>query len=99
MLSAQAQRNLVRPPQVAYLSVISVDLFCAIIALLIVFLFLNSLKSDKIILNQQPSDSFNTKVLRLTWRNLHRPKLLLLIPLTIFNGIEQAFAVGLYTKV
>lgn len=75
------------------------DLCCAIVALLIVFLFLNSLKSDKVSLNQAPSDSFNTKVLQMTWQNLQRPKLLLLIPLTIFNGIEQAFAVGLYTKV
>jgi hypothetical protein len=41
---------------------------------------------------------FTAEVIILTLKNLQKPKVLLLIPLTIFNGIEQAFAVGVYTK-
>nr|CAD2190831.1 unnamed protein product [Meloidogyne enterolobii] len=43
-------------------------------------------------------NDFSVDVFRLSLRNWSRPKPLLLIPLTIFNGIEQAFVVGLYTK-
>lgn len=41
---------------------------------------------------------FTAEVLVLTLKNLQKPKVLLLIPLTVFNGIEQAFAIGIYTK-
>lgn len=73
------------------------DLCCAILALLIVFLFLNALRKDEIAMGRAPK--FSADVFLKTVHNLRRPKLLLLIPLTIFNGIEQAFIVGFYTKV
>ena len=38
-------------------------------------------------------NDFSVDVFRLSLRNWSRPKPLLLIPLTIFNGIEQAFVV------
>ncbi|KAH7727545.1 CRE-UNC-93 protein [Aphelenchoides avenae] len=96
LLSQNAQLNLQRPPVSAYAAVVGIDLVCALIALMFVGCFLNSLKRDEIERSKEPQ--FTTEVLRLTAKNLKKPKPLLLIPLTIFNGIEQAFAVGLYTK-
>ncbi|TMS35001.1 hypothetical protein L596_002488 [Steinernema carpocapsae] len=95
-LSPRAQRNLTRPPQAAYLSVIACYIGCATAALMTVSMFLNSLKRDSAARNKSPS--FTWDVLLITGKNLTRLKTLLLIPLTIFTGIEQAFAVGLYTK-
>uniref|UniRef100_A0A915DDD1 Uncharacterized protein n=1 Tax=Ditylenchus dipsaci TaxID=166011 RepID=A0A915DDD1_9BILA len=95
-LSQRAQFNLQRPPQFAYLSVVGVHLCCVIVAMMIILFFLNALKRDEITLKKAPK--FTAEVLRLTLKNLRKPKPLLLIPLTIFSGIEQAFAVGFYTK-
>ncbi|VDK38880.1 unnamed protein product [Gongylonema pulchrum] len=47
-LSDQAIENLKRPPQSAYLSVCGVYFCCTIVALMIVLLFLNSLRKDEI---------------------------------------------------
>lgn len=96
VLSEHAQANLQRPPRYAYLAVVGVFLCCAIVAMLIVLSFLNALRSDTIAAQHAPR--FSADVFKLTLKNLKRPKPLLLIPLTLFNGIEQAFAVGLYTK-
>lgn len=95
-LSLQAQRNLERPSPEAFLSIVTVNLCCSFIALLIVVLFLNALKKDEATKTKAPH--FTLDVLKLTLKNLRRPKPLLLVPLTVFNGLEQAFAVGLYTK-
>lgn len=96
MMSRRAQENLRRPPQSAYLAVCGVYFCCAIVALLTVLLFLNSLRKDE--LARRKSPVFSTEILKTTLNNLTKPRPLLLIPLTIFNGIEQAFAVGIYTK-
>uniref|UniRef100_A0A914XRV8 Uncharacterized protein n=1 Tax=Panagrolaimus superbus TaxID=310955 RepID=A0A914XRV8_9BILA len=96
MLSDQAVINLQRPPNEAFLSIVTINLCCSLIALLIVVLFLNALKRDEASKTKAPH--FTLDVLKLTWKNLRRPKPLLLVPLTVFNGIEQAFAAGLYTK-
>uniref|UniRef100_A0AC34F7Q0 Uncharacterized protein n=1 Tax=Panagrolaimus sp. ES5 TaxID=591445 RepID=A0AC34F7Q0_9BILA len=114
MLSEQAVINLQRPPNEAFLSIVTINLCCSLIALLIVVLFLNALKRDEASKTKAPH--FTLDVLKLTWKNLRRPKPLLLVPLTltwknlrrpkplllvpltVFNGIEQAFAAGLYTK-
>uniref|UniRef100_A0A7E4V181 Potassium channel regulatory protein unc-93 n=1 Tax=Panagrellus redivivus TaxID=6233 RepID=A0A7E4V181_PANRE len=95
-LSPQAIINLERPPTEAFLSIVSVNLGCSFVALLIVAFFLNALKRDGEAKAKAPH--FTLDVLRLTLRNLRRPKPMLLVPLTVFNGIEQAFAVGVYTK-
>lgn len=96
MLSEQAIANLQRPPNEAFLSIVTINLCCSLIALLIIVLFLNALKRDETAKTKAPH--FTLDVLKLTWKNLRRPKPLLLVPLTVFNGIEQAFAAGLYTK-
>ena len=96
MLSDHAVINLQRPPTEAFLSIVTINLCCSIIALLIIVLFLNALKRDEASKTKAPH--FTLDVLKLTWKNLRRPKPLLLVPLTVFNGIEQAFAAGLYTK-
>ncbi|VDO54327.1 unnamed protein product [Onchocerca flexuosa] len=41
---------------------------------------------------------FSTDICKAIFRNLTYPKSLLLVPLTLFSGTEQAFIVGLYTK-
>uniref|UniRef100_A0A183CQQ3 UNC93-like protein n=1 Tax=Globodera pallida TaxID=36090 RepID=A0A183CQQ3_GLOPA len=104
-LSERAQRNLSPPPRLAFLAVVGIDLCCAIVACVTVKLFLNPLQKQTTTASGKgipPSSrdptKFSTPIFRLTLRNLRRPKSDLLIPLTIFNGIEQAFAVGLYTK-
>lgn len=96
MLSEHAQINLQRPTREAFSSILTVIICCNLIALLIVVLFLNALKRDEAGLAKEPH--FTLDVLKLTLKNLKKPKPLLLIPLTIFNGIEQAFVFGLYTK-
>lgn len=110
-LSERAQQNLQRPSQLAYSSVVAIDLVCVVVALMIICFFLNALKRDEIkrlrcsslfllltlFFSKKPS-KFTAEVLILTLKNLQKPKVLLLIPLTVFNGIEQAFAVGVYTK-
>ncbi|CAD5210982.1 unnamed protein product [Bursaphelenchus okinawaensis] len=96
LLSDRAKLNLQRPSLVAYRSVVAVYLCCAMVALMIVAFFLNALKRDEINSKQPPK--FSAEVLKQTLKNLQKPKVLLLIPLTIFNGIEQTFAVGIYTK-
>ncbi|MFH4983877.1 hypothetical protein AB6A40_010586, partial [Gnathostoma spinigerum] len=47
---------------------------------------------------RQKKPNFTAHILKATLENLKSPITLLLIPLTIFNGFEQAFIVGLFTK-
>nr|AXS78267.1 putative potassium channel regulatory protein unc-93 [Anisakis simplex] len=96
LLSERAAENLRRPPQSAYLAVCGVYFCCTIVALMIILMFLNSLRKDK--LARQKAPYFSTDVLKVTLYNITHPRQIMLIPLTIFNGIEQAFVVGLYTK-
>lgn len=101
-MSDRAQRNLAPPPRLAFLAVVGVDLCCAVLACVTVKLFLNPLQkqtSTKAQDQEEQPAKFSAPIFRLTLKNLRRPKPDLLIPLTIFNGLEQAFAVGLYTKV
>ncbi|VDN07950.1 unnamed protein product [Thelazia callipaeda] len=95
-LSLQAAKNLQRPPQNVYFSLCGIYFCCTIVALMVVLLFLNSLRTDEIARLKAPS--FSKDIFKAIFRNLTYPKPLLLIPLTFFNGIEQAFVVGLYTK-
>ncbi|KAL3108038.1 hypothetical protein niasHT_018200 [Heterodera trifolii] len=103
-LSDNARRNLSPPPRLAFLALIGIDLCCAIVACATVKLFLNPLQkqataaSGKGPPSSRDPSKFSAPIFRLTLKNLRKPKSDLLIPLTIFNGIEQAFAVGLYTK-
>uniref|UniRef100_A0A0R3RRU4 UNC93-like protein n=1 Tax=Elaeophora elaphi TaxID=1147741 RepID=A0A0R3RRU4_9BILA len=95
-LSEQAIANLRRPAQSVYLSLCGIYFCCTIVALMIVLLFLNSLRKDEIARLKAPF--FSTDICKAIFRNLTNPKSLLLIPLTLFSGAEQAFVVGLYTK-
>lgn len=47
-LSERVKKNLERPTQLAYSSVVTIDLVCMIVALMIVGLFLNALKRDEL---------------------------------------------------
>uniref|UniRef100_A0A0N4ZBR2 MFS domain-containing protein n=1 Tax=Parastrongyloides trichosuri TaxID=131310 RepID=A0A0N4ZBR2_PARTI len=96
MLSERAYENLQTPPRKAISSVFGVYICCCMISFMIIALFLNALKKDAII--KKTPISFRPEVLQSTIYNLRRIKVILLVPLTIFNGFEQAFIVGLYTK-
>jgi hypothetical protein len=48
LLSPRAQLNLQRPSQLAYSSVVAIDLVCVIVAVMIISFFLNALKRDEI---------------------------------------------------
>ncbi|KAL3993629.1 Ion channel regulatory protein UNC-93 family protein [Acanthocheilonema viteae] len=95
-LSEQAIENLRRPAQSVYLSLCGVYFCCTIVALMIVLLFLNSLRKDEIARLKAPF--LSTDICKAIFRNLIHPKSSLLVPLTLFSGVEQAFIVGLYTK-
>ncbi|KAK6113590.1 Ion channel regulatory protein UNC-93 family protein [Brugia pahangi] len=95
-LSKQAIENLQRPAQNVYLSLCGIYFCCTIVALMIVLLFLNSLRKDEI--SRLNAPFFSTDICKAIFRNLTYPKSLLLVPLTLFSGVEQAFVVGLYTK-
>lgn len=57
---------------------------------------LNALTRDAI--NRQRAPSFDPEFLRLLWDNRENSKVLLLVPLTLFNGIGKAFVCGVFTK-
>lgn len=96
-LSEQARKRLTRPEARSTLSVYGVYFCCTIVAILIVTMFLNQLKKDCVLKKEKPR--FKLEMLQKTLQHLKKPRHLLLIPLTIFNGMEQAFIAGEFTKV
>ncbi|GMR35274.1 hypothetical protein PMAYCL1PPCAC_05469 [Pristionchus mayeri] len=96
MLSEEAISNLALPSSSVYFAVCAAYLACAIVAVLILVMFLNALHKD--VVNRNNSPVYDAEILRLMLDNLKNIKMYLLIPLTIFNGLEQAFVVGLFTK-
>uniref|UniRef100_A0A0N5AIT1 UNC93-like protein n=1 Tax=Syphacia muris TaxID=451379 RepID=A0A0N5AIT1_9BILA len=98
-LSDQARANLREPPRQAFMALCGTYLCCTVVALMIVSMFLNSLRKDRIVRFLFCIYKFySTIVLKTTISNCKKAKPLLLTPLTIFNGIEQAFLIGYYTK-
>ncbi|CAI5441736.1 unnamed protein product [Caenorhabditis angaria] len=95
-LSEQAFNNLQAPPQSVHVVVCLTYLTCTVISGMIVSMFLNALQKDKI--SRKTPTNLNTEILQLMWKNLFNIRYFLLVPLTIFNGLEQAFIVGVYTK-
>lgn len=104
-LSVEARNNLHPPPWNAYSAVLAIYICCSIVATLVVVLFLNGLRRDSVANNGDASGADEAPIADYgaTWRKTAaamrtwRPALL--VPLTIFNGMEQAFIVGHYTKV
>ncbi|PIO54494.1 hypothetical protein TELCIR_24142, partial [Teladorsagia circumcincta] len=41
---------------------------------------------------------FDAPILKQTLMNCTNTKIMLLVPLTVFNGVEQAFVIGIFTK-
>uniref|UniRef100_A0A8R1DZ16 Protein unc-93 homolog A n=1 Tax=Caenorhabditis japonica TaxID=281687 RepID=A0A8R1DZ16_CAEJA len=95
-LSDLAESNLARPPQKVYVAVCLAYLACVIISGMIVSMFLNALMKDA--RNRKTTQKFNSEIIQLMLGHLIKLKYMLLVPLTIFNGLEQAFLVGVYTK-
>ncbi|CAP29326.2 Protein CBR-UNC-93 [Caenorhabditis briggsae] len=95
-LSELAESNLARPPQKVYVAVCLAYLACIIISGMIMSMFLNALVKDT--RNRKMAQRFNSEIITLMVKHLINIKFLLLVPLTIFNGLEQAFLVGVYTK-
>ncbi|CAI4221747.1 unnamed protein product [Auanema sp. JU1783] len=95
-LSTRATDNLKRPPQRVLVAVCLAYLACAIVAVMILSMFLNALTKD--VLNRNKAPHFNPLILQLTWKNLRSLKVMLLVPLTMFNGMGKAFFFGIFTK-
>ncbi|CDW54092.1 Potassium channel regulatory protein unc 93 [Trichuris trichiura] len=83
-LSPTAARNLRRPPITVIRSLCGVYFCCILVALMVLSLFLNQLRKDM----------SNTRVWKTTIKQLQKPKTLLLIPLSIFSGMERGFISG-----
>ncbi|KHJ92886.1 hypothetical protein OESDEN_07214 [Oesophagostomum dentatum] len=95
-LTEKAAQNLERPNQRVYLSVCLTYLACAIVAVMIVSMFLNALHKD--VVNRSKAPVFHAETLKQTVMNFKNTRIMLLVPLTVFNGVEQAFVVGIFTK-
>ncbi|XGW10154.1 hypothetical protein V3C99_011993 [Haemonchus contortus] len=95
-LTEIAAQNLERPNSRIYLSVCLTYLASAIVAVMIVSMFLNALHKD--VVNRGKAPIFDAPILKQTLKNCRNPKIMLLVPLTVFNGFEQAFVIGIFTK-
>lgn len=65
--------------------------------MLVVVMFVDQLHMDAVLAREKPR--FKLDMWYKTIRHMRQPRHLLIIPLTIFNGMEQAFIAGEYTKV
>ncbi|PIO68051.1 hypothetical protein TELCIR_10178 [Teladorsagia circumcincta] len=95
-LTEIAAQNLERPNNRVYLSVCLTFLASAIVAVMIVSMFLNALHKD--VVNRGKAPMFDAPILKQTLMNCRNAKIMLLVPLTVFNGVEQAFVIGIFTK-
>ncbi|XP_013782499.1 protein unc-93 homolog A-like [Limulus polyphemus] len=89
--------NLERPPDSKVYTLCGIYTGCSILSALFVFAFLDPLHregdEDK---KGKARPSFG--LLISTFRHLKNPYQILIVPITIFSGLEQAFVIGDYTK-
>ncbi|KAL5022316.1 hypothetical protein ScPMuIL_001471 [Solemya velum] len=88
--------NLERPPIEKVYTVCGIYLACACLAFFMIVFFLDKIQLDK---DESRQGKVSMKLLVETFRHLynsHYQKLL--IPLTLYSGIEQAFIAGDFTK-
>ncbi|KRY79433.1 putative potassium channel regulatory protein unc-93, partial [Trichinella pseudospiralis] len=95
-LSPTAAKNLRRPPISIIRSLCGVYFCCTVVSVMVLSLFLNQLRKD--LSNSKKKPRFNFEVWKTTIKHLKQPRTLLLIPLTIFNGMEQAFIAADFSK-
>lgn len=88
--------NLLPPSEEKRYMLISVYNCCVLLSALVVFMFLDPLNGSHD--EKLSKDSFCDRAVA-TFKHLKNRNQLLLVPLTIFNGIEQAFIIGDYSKV
>lgn len=82
------------PPEDKRYMLIGIYLGCVILASIIVAVFLDPLKRKE----KAGEGGVCSRVVA-TLKHMKKPQQILLIPLTIFSGLEQAFILGDYTKV
>ena len=90
----QINDQLEPPPDDKRYMLIGIYLGCVILASIIVAVFLDPLKREEKI-----SDGGVCSRVVATLKHMKKPEQILLIPLTVFSGLEQAFILGDYTKV
>lgn len=90
----EINNNLQPPPEDKRYMLIGIYLGCVVLAAIIVAVFLDPLKREE----KQDDGGVCSRVVA-TLKHLKKWDQILLIPLTIFSGIEQAFILGDYTKV
>lgn len=91
--SAENNTNLKRPPDSKVYLLCGIYTGCALLAALFIFIFLDPLKKSE---DKKGKPSFG--LLIETIRHLRNPHQLLLVPLTIFSGLEQAYIIGDFTQ-
>ncbi|XP_015917443.2 UNC93-like protein [Parasteatoda tepidariorum] len=85
--------NLVAPSDDKRYILISIYLMCAAMAALIMGLFLDSYERKTV----DEAESLSSRVLA-TLKHLKNPKQMLLLPLSIFSGLDQGFFLGDFTR-
>lgn len=90
----QTNENLEPPTDEKRFLLIGIYLGCVILGSLIIAIFLDPLKRKE----EENDDGIFSRAIA-TFKHMKKVQQLLLIPLTIFSGIEQAFILGDYTKV
>ncbi|KFM75914.1 UNC93-like protein, partial [Stegodyphus mimosarum] len=87
--------NLQPPTEDKRYMLIAIYLSCAILAAIIVSIFLDPLPTEK--KSKVENENVLSRVVA-TLKHLKKVDQLLLVPITVFSGIEQAFILGDYTK-
>ncbi|XP_023230363.1 UNC93-like protein isoform X1 [Centruroides sculpturatus] len=90
----QTSANLKRPPENQTNMLIGIYLGCCILSAILMAIFLSPLTREE----EEKEAKLSARLLLATFRHLKDCKQLLLIPLTIYSGIEQTFFLGEYTK-
>ncbi|XP_076370742.1 protein unc-93 homolog A-like [Tachypleus tridentatus] len=88
--------NLERPPDSKVYMLCGIFTGCSILSALFVFIFLDPLYRKGEDKNNKARPSLGLLVA--TFRHLKNPYQILIVPITIFSGLEQAFVIGDYTK-
>lgn len=89
----QTNPNLEKPPEERTNMLIGIYLGCCILSSVLIAIFLSPLNRES-----EEKDEKISRLLLATFRHLKDYRQLLLIPLTLYSGIEQTFFLGEYTK-
>uniref|UniRef100_A0A915IBN3 Uncharacterized protein n=1 Tax=Romanomermis culicivorax TaxID=13658 RepID=A0A915IBN3_ROMCU len=96
-LTHLAEQRMQRPGTPIMLSLYGSYFCCTLVAIMVVFMFVDELHMDTLLVREKPR--FKLDMWNKTLHHMKQPRHLFIIPLTIFNGLEQSFIAGEFTKV